>query len=154
MPGVGAAIGMDRIIAMENLKHPEPRIIKKPKVYFIQLGFEAKLKSLSVIEILRKARIPIAQSLSKDGLSLQLAAAEKTGIPYVLIFGQKEAMDGTVIVRNMEDRSQDTVNIGELAEYIKISNKQDGHSAHCKIFHNMLFCVDYDRKRGCCKKPE
>ena len=28
-------------------------------------------------------------------------------------------MDGTVIVRNMEDRSQDTVNIGELAEYIK-----------------------------------
>lgn len=119
VPGVGAAIGMDRIIAMGNVKHPEPRIIKKPKVYFIQLGFEAKLKSLSVIEVLRKARIPIAQSLSKDGLSLQLATAEKTGIPYVIIFGQKEAMDGTVIVRNMENRSQDTIKISELAEYIK-----------------------------------
>ena len=22
-----------------------------------------------------------------------------------------------------------------------------------KFFHNMLFCVDYDRKRGCCKNP-
>lgn len=119
IPAVGAAIGMDRIIAIDGIKHPEPRIIKKPKVYFIQLGFEAKLKSLSVIEILRKARIPIAQSLSKDGLSVQLAAAEKTGIPYAIIFGQKEAMDGTVIVRNMENRSQDTVKIGDLTEYIK-----------------------------------
>ena len=40
--------------------------MKKPKIYFIQIGFEAKLKSLSVIEVLRKAHIPIIQSLSVD----------------------------------------------------------------------------------------
>ena len=97
----------------------DPRIIKKPKVCFIQLGFEAKLKSLAVIEILRKAKIAIAHSLPKDSLAAQLAAAEKMGTPYTIIFGQKEAMEGTVIVRNMENRSQETVKIENLAEYIK-----------------------------------
>ncbi len=119
VPSVGGSIGMDRVLLMGNVKIPPPRIMKKPKVYFIQIGFEAKLKSLPVIEMLRKARIPIMQSLSKDSLSAQLAIAEKTGIPYVIIFGQKEAIDGTVIVRNMENHSQETVKLPKLSEYIK-----------------------------------
>jgi len=119
IPGVGGGIGMDRILMMENLKSINPRIIKKPKIYFIQLGFEAKLKSLPIIEILRKANIPMAQSLSKDSLSAQLGTAEKMKVPYSVIFGQKEAMDGTVIVRNMNNRSQDTVKIEKLTDYIK-----------------------------------
>jgi len=116
---VGGAIGIDRLVATEGVKIPSPRILKKPKVYFIQLGFEAKLKSLSVIEMLRKAHIPISQSLSKDSLGAQLATAEKLGVPFTIIFGQKEAMDGTVIVRNMETRSQDTVKLDELPHYLK-----------------------------------
>jgi len=118
-PGVGGALGVDRILMDESVKNISPRIVKKPKVYFIQLGFEAKLKSLGVIEILRKARLPIRQSLSKDGLSVQLGTAEKLKIPWVIIMGQKEVLEESVIVRNMEDRSQNTVPIKELAEYIK-----------------------------------
>jgi histidyl-tRNA synthetase len=119
IPAVGAAIGIDRILTTEGVKAPRPRIMKKPKVYFIQLGFEAKLKSLSVIEMLRKAHIPIMQSLSKDGLGAQLGAAERIGAPYAIIFGQKEAMDGTVIVRNMDNRSQETVSLDDLPAYLK-----------------------------------
>ena len=100
-----------------------PRIIKKPKVYFIQLGIEAKLKSLNVIEILRKAHVPMTQALSKDSLGAQLGMAEKSGAPYTIIFGQKEAIDGTVIVRNMATRSQDNVKHKNLGEYMKGLNK-------------------------------
>jgi histidyl-tRNA synthetase len=110
---------MDRIIERPWFKNLAPRIMKKPKVYFIQVGFEAKLKSLNVIEILRKAHVPIAQSLSKDSLGAQLAVAEKTGVPYVIIFGQMEAVKNNVIVRNMETRSQETVPLSELSQYIK-----------------------------------
>ncbi len=56
------------------------------------------MKSLNVIEILRKAHIPVMQALSKDSLSAQLAVAEKAGVPYTIIFGQKEAMENSVIV--------------------------------------------------------
>lgn len=119
VPAVGTALGFDRIMLFPECAKLMPRIMKPAKVYFIQLGFEAKLKSLKIIEILRKAHIPIHQSLSKDSLSQQLAVAEKMNIPYCVIFGQKEAMDNTVIVRNMKTHSQDTVKIEKLCEYIK-----------------------------------
>ena len=119
IPAVGVALGVDRLIAMPWYNKHTPRIIKKPKIYFIQLGAEAKLKSLNVIEILRKAHVPITQALSKDSLGAQLGMAEKSGAPYAIIFGQKEAIDKTVIVRNMENRSQENVKLTKLAEYIK-----------------------------------
>lgn len=119
VPAMGGSIGMDRIVERPWCKNLTPRIMKKPKVYFIQVGFEAKLKSLNVIEILRKAHIPMIQSLSKDSLSAQLAVAEKSGAPYAIIFGQKEAMEKSVIVRHMENRSQETIKLEDLCDYVK-----------------------------------
>ncbi len=118
-PAMGVGIGVDRVIETSWFKDLSPRIMKKPKVYFIQVGLDAKLKSLNVIEILRKAHIPVMQALSKDSLSAQLAVAEKAGVPYTIIFGQKEAMEHSVIVRNMDTRSQDNVPIAELHTYLK-----------------------------------
>lgn len=118
VPGVGLGLGVDRIVeASKNI--PKPRVAKKAKVYFIQLGTEAKMKSLKVIEILRQNKIPVRQSLSKDSLGSQLAIAEKSGIPVTLIFGQKEALENSIIVRDMSNRSQTTVDIDKLAKYLK-----------------------------------
>jgi len=119
VPAVGFSMGVDRIVEAKWYKKLSPRIVKKPKIYFIQLGSEAKLKSLNIIEILRKVHIPIAQSLSKDSLGSQLAIAEKLAIPYAIIFGVKEALDNSVIVRDMSNRSQDTVKLPKLLEYLK-----------------------------------
>lgn len=119
IPAVGIAIGVDRVVEAPWFSKLCPRILKKPKIYFIQLGFDAKLKSLNVIEILRKGKVPIAQSISKDNLGAQLAVAEKLGMHYAIIFGQKEAMENSVIFRDMTNRSQDTVKLPNLLEYIK-----------------------------------
>lgn len=119
IPAVGISMGVDRIVEAPWFAKLTPRIIKKPKIYFIQLGFDAKLKSLNVIEILRRGKVPIAQSISKDNLGAQLAVAEKLNMHYAIIFGQKEAMENSVIFRDMTNRSQETVKISKLLEYIK-----------------------------------
>ena len=116
---VGGAIGVDRVLEVARAHIPPPRIVKKPRAFFIQLGFEAKLKSIPIIESLRQAKVPVKQSLSKDTLSVQLAMAERLGIPWVLILGQKEVIDNTIIIRNMDTRSQETVPISGLSDYIK-----------------------------------
>ncbi|PIR45054.1 MAG: histidine--tRNA ligase [Candidatus Vogelbacteria bacterium CG10_big_fil_rev_8_21_14_0_10_51_16] len=119
VPGVGSSIGIDRVLMAEDRVELMPRVIKKPKVYFIQLGFEAKLKSMNVIEVLRKGRVSVVHSLSKDSLGSQLGTAEKLQIPYAIILGQREVIDNTVIVRNMDNRSQDVVKVSKLADYLK-----------------------------------
>ncbi|OGI86212.1 histidine--tRNA ligase [Candidatus Nomurabacteria bacterium RIFCSPLOWO2_01_FULL_39_17] len=119
VPAVGFSMGVDRIVESKWYKKLSPRIIKKPKICFIQLGTEAKLKSLNIIEILRKAHVPITQSLSRDSLGSQLGIAEKLAIPYAIIFGVKEALENSVIVRDMSNRSQETVKLNKLLEYLK-----------------------------------
>ncbi|MFA5001162.1 MAG: histidine--tRNA ligase [Candidatus Paceibacterota bacterium] len=119
IPAVGVSLGVDRITELASYAKLAPRLLKKPKVFFIQLSFDAKLRSFEIIEALRSAKIPVQHSLSKDSLSAQLGLAEKLGVPFTIILGQKEALDGTVIVRNMDTRSQDTIKIAKLAEYLK-----------------------------------
>ena len=119
IPAVGFGMGTDRIVELADKAKLTPRVIKKPKAFFIQLGPEAKLKSLSVIEVLREARIPVAHSISKDSLSSQLAVAEKLQIPLTIILGQKEVMDKTVIVRDMNTRSQKSVKLEDMAQYLR-----------------------------------
>jgi histidyl-tRNA synthetase len=97
----------------------EIKKVKKPFASFVQLGFESKLLSLSVIESLRQVKIPLCLSLAKDRLGAQVSAVEKNHIPYSIILGKKEAMEKTVIVRNTDTHAQDTVSIDELASYMK-----------------------------------
>lgn len=121
LPGIGASIDIKKVISMPWFKNHSPRNLKTPKVYFIQLGTEAKMKSLAVLENLRQAKIPVVKSLSKDGLQGQLAVAEKLNVPHTIIFGHKEALEGTVIIRNMKTRSQKTTTIEKMVDELKKS---------------------------------
>ncbi len=101
---------------------PVPKLFFKnkpqPKFFFIQFGTIAKLKSLSVIESLRQAQIPVHHQLSSDKFMGQLAAAETLKTPFVIIMGQKEAMENTAVVRHVSTRSQEVVLLPDLAHYL------------------------------------
>ncbi len=115
IPAVGVALSFKPLSTVRE----SATFMKKPKLYYIQLGFEAKLKSLKVIELLRQQKIPVQQSLSKDKLTSQLATADHLKIPFVLIMGQKEAMEDSIIVRTISNRSQETIKIEALPDYIR-----------------------------------
>ena len=100
-------------------KRGEQAKVKKPQCYFIQMGQEAKYKSLSVIETLRQSKISVYHSLTKDKLTSQLSSAENLRVPYIIIMGQKESLENTVLVRAMSNRSQETVHISKIAEYLR-----------------------------------
>ena len=114
VPMVGAKIYFKK----DSEKRHSPKI-KKTSVFFIQLGDEAKHKSLKVIDILRKENIFINHSLGRDKLAGQMAMADRTKVPYILIMGKKEAMDNTVMIRDVATRAQETVKISDLATHLK-----------------------------------
>ena len=90
-----------------------------PQVFLAQLGNLAKRKSLKLFEEFRKAKIPIAEAIGKDSLKSQLRIADKEGTRYTLILGQKEALDGVVIVRDMKNGKQDTIKIERAVEEMR-----------------------------------
>ena len=118
-PASGAAAGLERIIATMKSKGI---MFKKPaptQIFLAQLGNLAKRKSLGLLEDFRKAKIPVAESLGRDSLKAQLKIANKIGVKYALIFGQKEALEGTIIIRDMKTGRQETVKLEKVVEEMK-----------------------------------
>lgn len=124
LPAVGGAFGLERIIfEMKRLGLP-PKKIEHPKVFLIQIGPAAKKRSFRLMEEMRAADISVGESLSRDNLKTQLNIAAKIGAKLALIIGQKEAMEGSVIIRNMEEGIQEVVMQHKLIDKIKASLKK------------------------------
>jgi histidyl-tRNA synthetase len=71
------------------------------------------------MEEFRKARIPVLESLGRDSLKAQLKLADKAGVKYALILGQREALDETIVVRRMETGHQKEVKLDKIVKEVK-----------------------------------
>ncbi|MDP2741332.1 MAG: histidine--tRNA ligase [bacterium] len=119
-PACGVAGGTERIVNL--MKTREVKLSqnqKEAKIFLAQLGQLAKRKSLKLFEEFREAKIPIAESFSKDSLKTQLRTANKLGIKYVLIFGQKEALEDFVTLRDMDTGSQREIKLDKVVKEMK-----------------------------------
>jgi histidyl-tRNA synthetase len=118
-PAIGIALGIERIIlAMKNqgIELPKERPVD---VFFCQLGDAARRKGLVVFEKFREARVSIAEAFGKGSLKGQLEIADKQKAKIALILGQKEVLDGTIIIRDMESGAQEIVNIDKVVGIVK-----------------------------------
>ena len=119
-PAVGAAAGIERIIQVMKTRDIKiPKEGPEAKVFLAQLGELAKRKSLKLFEDFRKAKIPVFESFGRDSLKAQLNRANRLGIKYTLILGQKEALEGTIIIRDMETGKQETATMEKVVREMK-----------------------------------
>lgn len=118
-PGVGVAFGVERIITQLRNKEVEIPEDDAPAIFLAQIGDQAKIKGLLLFEELRKEKIYVAENFAKDSLKAQLELANKIGVKYALILGQKEVMDGTILIRDMESGVQEVIDFNKTVGEIK-----------------------------------
>src|SRR3989344_247510 len=111
---VGFALGLERIInKMKELQIRVPS--RNGEIFLAQLGEAARKVALKMMPQLEETGFKIHVNFSKDGLRDQLEQANKLGAKIVLILGQQEIQDGTVIIRDMDSGMQESVDIKKLA---------------------------------------
>lgn len=118
-PALGFAAGIERIILKLKEKQIPARPAPAPEVFLAQLGEPARRKMLKLFEQLRAQGIRVVESMTKDGIKQQLEVANKLGAHYTLIVGQKEMMDETILIRDMENGIQEVVPFSKVESEIK-----------------------------------
>ncbi len=123
-PACGFASGIERLINLTQIKgkqkQEQPFIQRETyPVFLAQVGQLAKRKSLKLLDEFRMAKIKIGEAIYKDSLSSQLKTADKVKAKYVLILGQKEALDNKVIIREMKTGKQKMVAFNKAVAEIK-----------------------------------
>jgi len=118
-PATGGAFGVERIINLMKQQNIEIKEKENIQVFLAQLGDLAKRKSLKLLEDFRKSKIRVAESFGRDSLKAQLNRADKLGAKYALILGQKEALEGVIIVRDMQSGKQNVIKMEQVVKEVK-----------------------------------
>ncbi len=119
IPACGAAGGVERIISALKNQGVKPPLSPEVSIFLVQLGDRAKIKALKLIDTFRKNNLRVLEALDKGSLSVQLKIANKSGIKYTIIVGEKEAEKGTVILRDMEKGRQTTIKDANIIQQLK-----------------------------------
>lgn len=110
------------VIALETKEHHgtlgKP-LRKKALACLVHIGREARIRSIQIVDTFRRERIPIEQCFHYERFSDQLSYAQTRDAKYVIILGQREVHENVVIVRSALDRSQKTIPIHLLPEYVR-----------------------------------
>lgn len=118
-PASGFALGLDRIALMLERQGIVAGGEKRKKAFFVNIGDLAKKKGLGLIESLRRAGVQVEESLGKESLKGQLAIADKRGADIALIFGQMEAFEESIIIRDLKTGAQETVLLIKMVDAVK-----------------------------------
>jgi histidyl-tRNA synthetase len=122
-PAIGFAFGVDRLIMEMKRVKAKKYQAPQPRVFLAQLGNLAKKKSLQLFAEIEHSGILVAESFGRGALQKQLRHANKLGVELTLIIGQQEALDDTVIVKNMLTGTQETVTRDKAVAFVKRSLK-------------------------------
>lgn len=118
-PGVGFGLGIERILLeleAAGIEAPESNSIK---VYVAGIGEETNQTVFKLAEDLLNAGIGAVAGINKGSVGNQLGKADKLGVQFALIVGEKELADGNVTVRDMRSGEQKSFVTDKVVEYIK-----------------------------------
>ncbi len=120
MPATGMAYGFDRTVEAADQLGLIPAQVTKTKVLVTIFSPSLQGDSLKVAAQLRDAGINTELYPSPDDkLDKQFKYADKKTIPYAIVIGEEEVKNNTVTLKNMVERSQQTLSIDEVLTILR-----------------------------------
>ena len=110
MPGIGFAAGMERFLLAMSEQTFEASI----DIYFINLDHEAISTVFTLTDKLRKNGYSVLTDTLRRSMKSQLRDANRSGAKYAIILGDTELSTGTIIIKNLNDGLQETIQQNDL----------------------------------------
>jgi histidyl-tRNA synthetase len=111
LPGIGFAIGMERLVLMKGKDHIQP---PRPELFLAAVGEEAARRSFLLMSALQRRNISAEMDCEGKSLKAQLRRANKLRTRYVLILGEDEIARQTAQLKNMDTGTQEEIALKSL----------------------------------------
>ena len=118
-PAIGFAIGLERVIMTMKAQGVQVPPWPHPQIFLAYHGSKAKEEGLRLVDRLRKAGLRAIMSFGDRSLKAQMREADREGVEYTLILGEKERQRGEVTAREMATGQETQVEIGHLEEWLR-----------------------------------
>jgi histidyl-tRNA synthetase len=95
-----------------------------PDLFVAGLGDRAEKKIFYWVHELRKAGIWVEMEYGSKGLKAQMKRADRIGAKRVLIVGDDELASGKGILRDMEAKTQQEIDLDNLVENLSLMKRE------------------------------
>ena len=112
IPGVGFAIGMERLVLLLQMKRSNEQL--GPTVYVVWVGTRARDWLFPMVHRLRRKGLIVEMEGEERSLKSQMRRADKLRATSVLILGEDELNNGRAVVRDMARQHQVEVGLADL----------------------------------------
>ena len=119
-PGIGFAMGIERIIMALEASVNMPEFSDVPDIFIANIGDETKFFVTALADKLRKAGVKCERDLLGRSLKAQMKYADKCGARYSMVIGSDEAEKKVASLKNMTEKEQTEVSLENLDELINI----------------------------------
>ena len=116
MPGIGYAMGMERLLLTLKEQGIELPVGNHPDVYIAPLGDAAQKEAFVLTQALRSRNIYTEKDYLGKSLKAQMKAADRFQVKYCVIIGDSELEKGIAVVREMATGEQHEVLLSQLVE--------------------------------------
>ncbi|PNR89210.1 histidyl-tRNA synthetase [Petrotoga sp. 9T1HF07.CasAA.8.2] len=117
-PGVGFAIGIERVIEALKRENVEVESESEIDVYIAFQGEKGEMAAVTLSKELRKKGINTFLNLSKRNLSGQFKHANRLNAKYVVVLGDEEISRDIVTIKNMKSGEQTQIERNWVTEII------------------------------------
>ena len=117
-PAIGFSLGIERVSAVSGLVPEED----SPFIFFAPLGQAAYREAYRIMQGLRRKGVASEIDYQDKSLKAQMRAADKLGAKWVAILGEKELKKKVIILRNMETKEQEEINLRDVIQ--KVTSRQ------------------------------
>jgi histidyl-tRNA synthetase len=114
-PGIGFAIGEDRLVMSLQESASAEGVVRKPDVYVAALGAGMNGEAARLARELRRHDLVVDLGDETFRLKKSFEAATKAGAKYILIVGENEAKADAFSLKNLATGEQVSIPRGELA---------------------------------------
>jgi histidyl-tRNA synthetase len=118
-PGIGFAIGEDRLVMSLQEKSTAEGVLRKPNVYIAPLGAGMNAEAARLARDLRHHDLVVDLGDETFRLKKSFEAATKAGAKYILIVGENEVKADAFALKNLATGEQVSVPRRELAQKIQ-----------------------------------
>jgi len=115
-PGIGFAVGVERVVQLLPDAGPAPAGERRPRVFLVPLGEAALARVLPVATALRARGVVVEVGHGDRKLGRELERAGKLGVSRAVIVGDAELERGEALVKEMQSGAQRPVKLAGLVE--------------------------------------
>lgn len=126
LPGIGFAVGMERLLLALEKEGVSPPVDKGIDCFVVALGEKASQRATQLVQKLRQAGLSVDRDYMGRKMRGQMKAADRLQSRFAVVLGEDELSRGTAQVKDLSTGEQEEIATDQLIQTIRTRMAQEG----------------------------